>query len=142
MANYPFTAQEIESISDLPPGPYICEITKTDVLKTKQGDGRYVLVVFIIIDGEYKGRKIFQNFNTLNKNPLAVEIGKKHLSLLCNSVGIESFNDTDELLHKQTVIRLGFNNKLFGFKKVGEDVPVSVKNTPEGKEDFDDNIPF
>jgi hypothetical protein len=79
----------------------------------------------------------------LNKNPVAVEIGKKNLSLLCHSIGIDRFLDTDELSGYQTVIKLGPNNRLYGFSRVEDTLPVSEENfEKKGEELTDDDLPF
>ena len=139
MAYYQFTADPFITPvpRDLPPNSYICTITKTDMLPTREGNGRYILIIFKVESGEYKGRKIFQNFNIENKNEQAVEISKRNLSQLCNALGIESFSDTDDLLNKEVIVKIGLNNKLFGFKKLEENQINNVED------DFkDDKIPF
>lgn len=117
MTHYPFKAEQIESLPELPADSYICEIIKTDVMTTKDGHGRYIKIRFQVKEGEFKGRSIYQNFNTMNRNDQAVEIGKRYLSILCTSIGIESFEDTDELLSCQVIVKVGAENKLKTFYK-------------------------
>lgn len=141
MAQYPFKAESVKTYEQLRAGSYKCEIVKTDVMKTKDGSGRYISLQFKVKEGDFKGRSIFQRFNTLNRNPIAVEIAKKQLSILCHSIGIESFNDTDELLNYETIINLGEDNKLYGFNKIENN--LEEKSQIIEQNDFtDDKIPF
>lgn len=146
MAQYPFKAEPIEKYEEIPEGSYRCEIIQTDVMTTKDGHGRYISLRFRITEGAYKGRLIFQRITTLNRSDDAMRIGKKHLSLLCYSIGIESFDDTDELLNYETIISIGEKNKLYGFNKIEDGIPGN-SNSEEPPiippDDFvDDKIPF
>lgn len=143
MTHYPFKAEPIESFPDLPPDSYISEIIKTDVMTTKDGQGRYIKIRFKIKEGEFKGRIIYQNFNILNKNKIAEEIGKRYLSILCTAIGIESFDDTDEILNYQVIVKLGAENKLLTFYKIEEKIPSFEEPPIIAPDDFvDDKIPF
>jgi hypothetical protein len=150
MTHYPFKAAPIESFDQpfepLPEGAYRCEIVKSDVMPTKDGHGRYVSLQFRIKDGEYKGRRIFQRLNILNRSQKCQEIGKKHLSLLLHSIEHESFDDSDEILNYETIVNLGEENKLYGFSKINS-IPEIPDNSEEppiiAPDDFvDDKIPF
>ena len=149
MAQYPFKAEEVKTFEPLQAGSYKCEIIKTDVMKTKDEHGRYVFLQFRIKDGNYKGRQIFQRLNTLNRSTQAMKIGKELLSKLCYSIGLESFNDTDEMLNYETIVNLGEGNKLYGFSRVDDNLHL-IQNEPNEEmppiidvaEFEDDKIPF
>lgn len=64
----------------LPENEYHVQCTDVALKDTKKGDGKYIFVTLeVISDPKYNGRKIFQNFNVVNPNPKAVEIGMKQL---------------------------------------------------------------
>jgi len=151
MAQYPFKAEEVKTFEPLQAGSYKCEIIKTDVMATKDGHGRYVSLQFRIKEGDYKGRIIFQRLNTLNRSTKCEEIGKKQLSSLCHSIGIESFDDTDEMLNCETIVNLVNETqiKLYdGFSKVDNSIPEIQESNGEipqiipVSEFEDDKIPF
>lgn len=153
MAQYPFRAEPIKKYEEIPAGLYLCEIIKTDLRTTKDGNGRYIFLQFRIKEGEYKGRQIFQRITTLNKSKDAMNIGKKHLSTLCHSLEIDSFNDTDELLNHETIINLREGNKLYGFLNAQNSeylLPANIENSNFSEEPpmippdefIDDKIPF
>lgn len=133
MAQYNFIVNKEDLVDSVPAGEHLCTIEKTEVRETHDGTGEYIKVVFRIIGESYRGMKIFQNFNIKNRNEEAVKIGLKNLSRLCATLGLEGFKDTDEMVGKQTVVKLGQLNKLFGFRKpeITEIAPIT-----------DDDIPF
>jgi hypothetical protein len=69
----------------LPAGKYVCNVTNAELADTKSG-GKMIKAELTVAVGEAKGRKIFTNFNVVNANPKATEIGLGQLkSLLVNS---------------------------------------------------------
>lgn len=81
----------------LPPDSYLCTIERSEMKTTQKGDGEYLSLMLAVIDGQYSGRKIFDNLNLVNKTALAVEIAQKTLSAICHAVGVLQLVDTAEL---------------------------------------------
>lgn len=83
---------------NLPDGIYRLEVTSSDV---KTGDGKTLLkVTYDVLEPEdYKGRKIFGNFNLENPSVMAQEIGQKQFASLCRSLGIKDPVEESEDLH-------------------------------------------
>jgi hypothetical protein len=50
-----------------------------------------------ILDGEHKGRKIFDQLNLVNPNPTTVEIAQRTLSAICHATGKMQVSDSEEL---------------------------------------------
>jgi hypothetical protein len=50
-----------------------------------------------ILDGPYKGRKIFDQLNLVNPNPTTVEIAQRTLSAICHATGRMHVSDSEEL---------------------------------------------
>ena len=78
-----------EAFDPLPPGDYKAMIEGSDVKPTKKGDGYMLKLQWLVLDGQYSGRKIFQNINLANPNPKAVEIGQQELSAVCHGCGAQ-----------------------------------------------------
>ena len=57
------------------------------LVSSRSGKGRYLPVTFEIIEGEYKGRQIFKNFNLENSNEQAVRIAQSEIKELLTAVG-------------------------------------------------------
>jgi hypothetical protein len=57
------------------------------LVSSRSGKGRYLPMTFEIIDGEYKGRQIFKNFNLENSNEQAVKIAQSEIKELLQAIG-------------------------------------------------------
>jgi hypothetical protein len=92
----------------LPDGEYDATITDADYRETKTGTGYYVSVEYLITGGEYADRKVWANYNLVNSNPKAQEIGEQQFAKLClATLGKPSCGDTDELIGSSLVIGVG-----------------------------------
>jgi hypothetical protein len=67
----PTTAQEL-----LPAGKYRAQIVESEMRVTKNGMGQFLWLMLDILEGEQKGRKIFDQLNLVNPNPTTVEIAQ------------------------------------------------------------------
>lgn len=63
----------------LPKGSYTIALTEWTPQTTKDGTGKYLKCTFTVTEGEYAKRKLWHNFNTLNKSDKAMEIGLESL---------------------------------------------------------------
>jgi len=95
-----FNAFDVEPASEftpLPNGQYVAVIGESDVKTTKRGDGKYLELVFVILEGEYTNRKIWTRLNIVNRNPVAQQIAIGHLSSICRAIGVMKTVDSSEL---------------------------------------------
>ena len=95
-----FNAGEVEPntpFEPLPAGKYVACITSSEMKTTKSGDGRYLELEFEILEGDYKGRKVWARLNLENPNALAVKIARGELSAICRAVGVMTPKDSVEL---------------------------------------------
>jgi hypothetical protein len=100
MAQLNFDASQVEpdaGFETIPAGWYNVMVDQSEIKPTKAGDGHYLEVRYNVIDGQYKGRKLFDRFNIRNSNPTAQEIGYKQLSALAHAVGILHVQDSQQL---------------------------------------------
>ena len=89
-------AQEVwsGSLPPLPEGEYQMMASTCEKCKTKDGTGEYWKFEFIVTDGDYEGRKIYQMFNTINKNETAQNIGRSQFKRYMEVIG--NFNPDTE----------------------------------------------
>ena len=99
MAKLPsaFRHEDVKGDEPLPAGIYLCEITKSNVVPTKAGNGHRMVLTIKIIDCEYEGSVIFESLNIDNPNPRAVKIAQERLKSLCQVCDIDELEDTAEL---------------------------------------------
>ena len=98
---------EQRDYENLPDGIYILEVTSSDV---KSEPNKTVLkVTYDVIEPEqYKGRKIFGNFNLMNPNAQAQEIGLSQFAGLCRALEItEEVEDSEDLHFKAFTAKVG-----------------------------------
>jgi hypothetical protein len=56
-----------------------------------------LVLEFVVIDGAYKGRKVWARLNIVHQTPAAQEIARGHLSAICRAVGVMTPRDSSEL---------------------------------------------
>ena len=88
---------DVDGFDPIPAGWYKMETTGSDVKQTQAGTGQYIALEHTVLDGEYKGRKVWNNLNIVNPNPVTVEIANKTLATLCRAIGKKVIADTVEL---------------------------------------------
>ncbi len=88
----PTTAYEV-----LPAGKYRAQIIESEMRVTRNGMGQFLWLMLDILEGEHKGRKIFDQLNLVNPNPTTVEIAQRTLSAICHATGKMQVSDSEEL---------------------------------------------
>ncbi len=88
----PTTAYEV-----LPAGKYRAQIVESEMRVTRNGMGQFLWLMLDILEGEHKGRKIFDQLNLVNPNPTTVEIAQRTLSAICHATGKMQVSDSEEL---------------------------------------------
>jgi hypothetical protein len=61
----------------------------------------------VIAPEEYKGRKLFNNYNLENANAQAQEIGQRQFASLCRAIGVSEVEDSEELHFKSYRVKIG-----------------------------------
>lgn len=97
--NFNGTNQEaMDDFSVIPADTYNVQIVKSEVVPTKAGTGSLLKTQMKVIDGKFKGRIVFGQYNLTNPNPQAVVISKKQMKTLCDSIGKpDGVKDSNEL---------------------------------------------
>lgn len=96
-ANHEGNNEQMDDFSAIPAGEYVGQIVKSEFKDTKAKTGKYLNLQIKILEGEYKGRIIFELLNLINPNPVAVEIANKALNSICVACGLVGVEDSDEL---------------------------------------------
>ncbi|HPE62447.1 MAG TPA: DUF669 domain-containing protein [Thiolinea sp.] len=130
--NMNFDANTVEpsSVFDpLPNGEYLVVVVASDMKSTNNGSGQYLELELEVIDGNFKGRKVWDRLNLINHNAKAVEIAQRQLSGLCHATGVLRVSDSSQL-HNIPVIatvkyregngQYGPSNDVRGYKSAGQ----------------------
>lgn len=92
----------------IPAGDYPALISDSEVRPTAAGTGVGLNLTWEIIDGPFKGRRIWQWLNIQHTNTQAEEIAQKQLSNVCHAVGVLQVQDSAELHDKPCLIKVKF----------------------------------
>lgn len=91
----------------LPVGDYVVIVASSNVKATKDGKGRYVAMEYQVVEGEYSGRKVWDNLNLWNPSEQAMAIAKASLANLQQACRLPRISDTSELHGIPFVMSLG-----------------------------------
>lgn len=106
-----FDARNVQPAADMAPipaGEYPAIIVDSAMKETKDRTGQYLELTHEVIDGPFKGRKVWARLNLVNKNPTTVQIAQQHLSAICHAVGRLTVQDSSELHNVPHLIRVEF----------------------------------
>ena len=109
MSQLNFDATQVSPESQfnpVPNGDYPVVITDSEMKTTNDGTGQYLQLTLEIIEGHYKGRKVWDRLNLVNKNTTAVEIAQRALSQICHAVQVLKVDDSAQLHGKPLVAKL------------------------------------
>ena len=109
MAHFNFDASTVApqaSTGPVPAGTYLAQIIESDVAPLKSGKGTGLKLTFEIIDGQQKGRRIWENLNIQHENEETQRIAQSQLSALCHAVNVIKLQDTAALHHKPVHVRV------------------------------------
>lgn len=133
--NETFDATNIEpreALDVLPAGKYPVAVTESEWQKTKKQDGTMLVLTMTVIDGPYKGRKVWDRLNLDNPNAQAMEIAQKTLSAICHATGVMKVSDSTQLhdIPLLATVRVsdgpnGPNNEVKGYAKLDGAQPIA-----------------
>lgn len=109
MAQFNFDASTVApqaSTGPVPAGTYLAQIIESDVKPLNSGNGTGLKLTFEIIDGQHKGRKIWENLNIQHNSEETQRIAQSQLSALCHAVNVIKLQDTAALHHKPVTIKV------------------------------------
>lgn len=138
MAKLNFDATAIDpatSYDVIPKGEYLAAAVSSEMKATKMGTGQYLQLSFEILDGKFKGRRIFERLNIQNQNKDAEEIAQRTLSALCHALGILQVDESEQLHDIPVLITLGVEegkgdygpqNRIMGYAAATEKAPLAA----------------
>ena len=151
MAKFGFDVSEVEAdtggggggnYDPIPEGEYTLRALEAVEKTTAKGDGEYIKVKFEVVKGEHEGRLLWQNFNTVNPNAKAQQIGRGQLKAWATACGKPDADDTDKLLERPfkaaVVVEKGSNgyadsNKIKAFLFDADEKPKAAAAKPATK---------
>lgn len=114
--DYPPETQVKGSYDPLPKGKYTVCIVSSETNPTKKGDGEFLSLKLEVLDGDFKGRKLFETLLLDHPSEKAVEIAKKKLAQICRAVNVLTPDESDELHDKPFVADVGVRKNNYSGK--------------------------
>jgi len=71
---------------------------------TKKGDGSFLELEFTVLEGEYRGRKVWDRLCINHPKDITQKIARGNLSAICRAVGVMQPRDSVELHNLPLVI--------------------------------------
>lgn len=142
MAQFQFDTGSVEKRESnyelLPAGWYTAQVTESEIVTLKTGNGQAIKLTFTILSDNYRGRKVWTRLNVRHTNPKAETVAQQQLRELCESIGLARMNDTVELHNKPVDIKVKIRkdetgqyedqNEVSGFKPVaGGQAPAAAR---------------
>lgn len=90
----------------LPKGDYQAMVVESAVAPTASGSGEMLKLVFEVMAGDVRGRRIVERLNIVNAHATAQRIAQEMLARLCAAAGLSGIADSDELHGIPVVIRV------------------------------------
>lgn len=109
-----FDANDVEpnaAFDPIPAGNYQCVITESEEKENSKGTGTYVQFTLEVIDGEFKGRKVWERLNLNNPSEEAVKISRAVLSAMCRAAGKMAVRDSTDLHNLPMVVKVGLEKR-------------------------------
>lgn len=82
LPSFDFDAVQTNDFAPLPVGEYTAAIVESEEKQTKAGTGSYLNLTLEVIEGNFKGRKVWERLNLNNPNQTAVNIAQQTLKAI------------------------------------------------------------
>lgn len=127
-------APPADDFSVIPAGTYVVEVIESEERATE--NGRMLKLTHKVVEGEYEGRRLWNNLNYIHKSADAQRIAQQQLGALCNAVGLKGEMDDTEELHGVPVLakvkitkseKYGEGNGISGYAPYNREGKFEVK---------------
>jgi hypothetical protein len=105
-----FNANEVDpnvGFDPIPAGKYLVVITNSEMKPTKNGKGEYLELEMEVLEGQYKGRRLWDRLTLKHPNEMTVTIARGMLSSICRAVNVMKPNDSVELHNLPLIASVG-----------------------------------
>jgi len=109
-----FDATNVEpnaGFDPIPAGKYLAAITASEMKPTKNGKGEYLELEMEVLEGPFKGRKLWDRLTLKHPNEQTVQIARGTLSAICRAVNVLRPRDSVELHNLPLVVSVGLKKR-------------------------------
>lgn len=94
------------SSTPIPAGTYLAHVMESSIVPLKTGNGQALKLTLEVLDGQFKGRRIWDNLNIQHTNEDTQRWAQASLSALCHSINVLKLTDTSDLHFKPVRIKV------------------------------------
>ncbi len=130
------TVAPAAAMQAVPSGWYSVAIADAEVTLNDGGNGRRLAIEFTILEGQYKGRKIFDGFNIVHSNAQAQKIAQEQFSTICHATGVYQVADVSQLVNKTLQIKVDVEGERWvdaDKNKVDANTPGATRYEPKNR---------
>ncbi len=109
-----FDAENVDpkkALDPIPAGEYVAVITESEEKPNSKGTGSYHQFTLEVVEGDYKGRKLWERLNLKNPSDEAVGIARATLSAMCRAAGVMKPNDSTDLHNLPMKVKVGIQKR-------------------------------
>ena len=128
----------------IPNGTYTAMIVEAKEMVSKTTGTPYATLKVEIVEGKFKGRKIYDNIFLNSTNEMAQAIARRKLNAIANAVGITVMNGADDFLFKPLSVEINTDkegkNQIRGYKS-NKPTATPAFSAPKSAP-LNDSVPF
>ena len=112
-----FTEQEIAEAGKydlIPAGNYVAQVIKSELKQNANGNGNRLSLYFQIIEGELRGRTLYQDITIRNTNETAMKIGREQMAEIAKACNLTKIGDSSEIHNVPMQIRVAIREDKTG----------------------------
>ena len=114
-----FDARAVEppkSYEPIPANWYKVVVASAEERATKAMTGSYIRLELEVIEGEYAGRRVYENLNTENENQTTKDIAIRQFGSLCRAIQTFTLRDLSDLYNKPFMAKVGIKPARDGYE--------------------------
>lgn len=105
-----------DDFAPIPAGDYIAAITASEIKQTNDLTGKYIKLEVTILEGKFKGRKIWPMLQLWNRNKQAVDIAKRELASIKIATDQPNANDSSAFHNRPVIVSVGIKPAKDGYE--------------------------
>jgi hypothetical protein len=98
----------------IPVGEYVAMIIDSDLKENSKGTGTYLKWDWMIAEGEYENRHVFEQTTWKHTNPKPEQIGRAQFGDICRACNVLAPSDTGELHQIPCIIKVAIERDASG----------------------------
>lgn len=98
-------------LGPLPAGMYPVIAVESALKDNSAGTGQFLAFTLQVIDGEFSGRKLWDNLNVNHPNKTAEDIARRQLQELCLAAGVSNLTNTEQLHDRPVLANVEIDRK-------------------------------